>query len=132
LDSIARLLVAARDLSMFNRPPRRDYVSVKSYFEQTPPVCSTETYIHCKEDIITLKPGRETAWLDDFIERVVQKLSYGATRVRPPGTPSSVRANLILRIEGLLLKGKWFTSSRMFIDGKTRSSLKRLIRRHRR
>ena len=53
----------------YNRPPRRDYLSVKRYFEQVPPVCNVESYIFREEDIITLKPGRESAWLDDFVER---------------------------------------------------------------
>jgi hypothetical protein len=69
---------------MFNKPPRRDYLSVKRYFEQVPPVCNIESYIYCKEDIITLKPGRESAWLDDFVEKIVQKLTcYKRIRVWP-------------------------------------------------
>ena len=65
----------------YNRPPRRDYLSVKRYFEQVPPVCNVESYIFREEDIITLKPGRESAWLDDFVERAVQKLSCKIIRV---------------------------------------------------
>ncbi|PMD40256.1 hypothetical protein L207DRAFT_582474 [Hyaloscypha variabilis F] len=71
----AKILAAARDMEGYNRPPRRDYLSVKRYFEQVPPVCNVESYIFREEDIITLKPGRESAWLDDFVERAVQKLS---------------------------------------------------------
>jgi len=70
-----QLLTAARDIASLNRPPTRDYLSVKSYFDEEAPLCNVESYIYCKEDIITLKPGRETAWLDAFIEAVLQKLS---------------------------------------------------------
>jgi hypothetical protein len=48
---------------------------VKSYFDEEAPLCNVESYIYHKEDIITLKPGRETAWLDEFIENILQKLS---------------------------------------------------------
>ncbi len=54
---------------------------MKRYFEQVPPVCNVESYIFREEDIMTLKPGRERAWLDDFVERVVQKLSCKIIRV---------------------------------------------------
>jgi hypothetical protein len=55
---------------------------VKSYFDEEAPLCNVESYIYWKEDIITLKPGRETAWLDAFIENVLQKLSSRFIRVR--------------------------------------------------
>jgi hypothetical protein len=68
---------------MFNKPPNRDYLSVKRYFDQEPPVCSVESYIYCKEDIITLKPGRESTSLDRFVEKMVQKLPQETVRVCP-------------------------------------------------
>jgi len=71
----AQLLTTAREFASFNRPAARDYQSVKSYFDEEAPLCNVESYIYWKEDIITLKPGRETAWLDAFIENVLQKLS---------------------------------------------------------
>jgi hypothetical protein len=64
------------DLACFNRPPTRDYLSVKSYFDEEAPLCNAEEYIYCKEDIITLKSGRENAWLDDFVEKALQILPY--------------------------------------------------------
>lgn len=33
-----------------------------------------------KEDLITLKPGRENAWFDWFVERMLQKLNCGLVR----------------------------------------------------
>ncbi len=81
LTAAARILVTARDLSMFNKPSNRDYLSVKRYFEQTPPICNVENYIFCKEDIITLKPGRESTTLDHFMEKMGQKLPRKIIRV---------------------------------------------------
>ena len=76
-----QLLTAARDIASLNRPPTRDYLSVKSYFDEEAPLCNVESYIYRKEDIITLKPGRETAWLDAFIEEGLHKLSSTFIRV---------------------------------------------------
>jgi hypothetical protein len=66
---------------MINKPPKRDYLSVKRYFERAPPVCRDESYIFCREDIITLKPGRESTSLDHFVEKMVQKLPRKIIRV---------------------------------------------------
>ncbi|KAH7412875.1 hypothetical protein BKA64DRAFT_702990 [Cadophora sp. MPI-SDFR-AT-0126] len=60
----ASLLIIARDLASFNRPPARDFRSVKSYFDSVLPLSNSESYIYRHEDIIALKPGREKAWLD--------------------------------------------------------------------
>lgn len=96
----AQLLTAARDIASFNRPPARDYVSVRSYFDEEAPLCNIESYIYCKEDIITLKPGRENAWLDAFLENILQKVSCKFVRVRgteptenPTGTPIKTLAD---------------------------------------
>ncbi|KAF4624048.1 hypothetical protein G7Y89_g14125 [Cudoniella acicularis] len=76
----AQLLTAARDLTAFSRPSNRDYLSVKSYFNEEAPLCNVESYIYRREDIITLKPGRENAWLDAVVERVLQKFSCDSIR----------------------------------------------------
>jgi len=78
----AKLVITARDLASFNKPPSQDYLSVKSYFEDEAPVSTVESYIYYKEDIVTLKPGREIAWLDDFLARVLRKFACRLTRVR--------------------------------------------------
>jgi hypothetical protein len=90
----AELLTIARDIASFNQPPTRDYLSVKSYFDEEAPLCNVESYIYWKEDIITLKPGRETAWLDAFIEKVLQKLTSKFIRVRLTD-PIGVSANIL-------------------------------------
>ena len=75
-----QLLNAARDLASFNRPPARDYLSVKSYFDEETPLCNIESYIYHKEDLISLKPGRENAWLDVVVEKFLQKLPFKPIR----------------------------------------------------
>lgn len=79
--SLADLLISARELAGFNRAPARDYQSVTNYFNNTAPLCNGESYIYRKEDIITLKPGRENAWLDAVVENILQKLSCPLIRV---------------------------------------------------
>jgi hypothetical protein len=76
------LLTTARDIMSFSRPPERDYTSVRRYFDQQWPTCNAERYIECKEDLITLRPGRESAWLDAMVEKILQKLYCRVTRVR--------------------------------------------------
>ncbi|CZR70166.1 uncharacterized protein PAC_20067 [Phialocephala subalpina] len=71
----ADLLIVSRELAGFTRPPARDYFSVKNYFDSQGPICNPESYIYRKEDIVTLKPGRENAWIDAFIEKILHKLS---------------------------------------------------------
>ncbi|TVY85009.1 hypothetical protein LSUE1_G003434 [Lachnellula suecica] len=69
----AQLLTVARDLATFNRPPTRDYLSIRRYFDEQDPVSNMESYIYHKEDIVTLKPGREHSWLDSFVESILRR-----------------------------------------------------------
>jgi len=66
----ANLLMLGRDLAWFNLPPTRDYLSVKSYFDEEASLCNAEGYIYCKEDVITLKCGRENACLMVLLRRL--------------------------------------------------------------
>ena len=81
VDNLASLLVIARDLASFNRPPTRDFRSVKSYFDSELLLCNSESYIYSQEDIIALKPGREKAWLDTAVEKILQRLNSRVIRV---------------------------------------------------
>lgn len=76
----AELLTIARDLTSLNKPAARDYRSVRSYFEDKGPVVEDEKYINYKEDIITLKPGRENAWLDAMVEKGLRKFASPTIR----------------------------------------------------
>ena len=77
----AELLKSAHDLTSLNRASKRDYESVVNYFNTCDPVCNDESYIFRKEDIITLKPGREESFLDSLIEKLLQKFSYNFIQV---------------------------------------------------
>jgi hypothetical protein len=79
--AIADLLIIAQKLAGLNKPPTRDYLSVKYYFDMEDPVCNVESYVFRREDLISLKPGREIAWLDGAIEKLLQSLSPRFTRV---------------------------------------------------
>ena len=44
-----------------------------NFLENDCPLFETETaFIYEKEDLVTLRPGRETAFLDAFVERMLQ------------------------------------------------------------
>jgi hypothetical protein len=45
------------------------------------PLKNKESYIYRKEDIISIKPGREDAWLDTIVERILQTISCPLIRV---------------------------------------------------
>lgn len=81
---IAELLNIAQTMVALNKPASRDYKSVKNFFDNETPLCDDEYYIYHKEDIITLKPGRENAWLDGIIERILQKFTCAPVKVSSP------------------------------------------------
>lgn len=74
ITSAAELLLKARDLKALNEPSNRDYTSVLRFMENSGGQLYEEEsdFIYGKEDLITIRPGREYAWLDGFIERLLQ------------------------------------------------------------
>jgi len=72
-----------------NRPSERDYQSLRNEFDKVAPLCDRDAaFIQCKEDIISLKPGREPAWLDEMVEgmvgRLLSRVQVGALSYVPP------------------------------------------------
>lgn len=58
-----------------NRPTTREVRSVHNYLMHQDPVNNEEQqYIQWKEDLVTLRPGRDHAWLDRGIESCLQML----------------------------------------------------------
>ncbi len=56
-----------------NTPANRDYKSVEAYIWDKKPLMDEESgFIYCKEDLITLRNGREMALLDSCIERMLK------------------------------------------------------------
>ena len=76
------VLVKARELISLQRPSDRDYRSVKRWIHGNKPlVADEEEYIHCKEDLVTLRRGRECAGFDGFMEMLLQKTNCRLIRV---------------------------------------------------
>lgn len=58
-----------------NRPSESEYRSVRNYLETYKPLHRTEMdYIEHKQDLITLRPGRDHAWLDRSIDHLLHIL----------------------------------------------------------
>jgi uncharacterized protein YqgQ len=67
------LLLKAQQLAAANRPPQRDYNSVASFITHKKPLLEgDDDFIYNKEDLITLRPGRESAWLDAAVEKILK------------------------------------------------------------
>ncbi|RDI83213.1 hypothetical protein Vi05172_g6944 [Venturia inaequalis] len=72
----ANLMSAAQQLVAANRPAGFEYRSVVNYMRRNHPLQDEElAWIYCKEDLITLRPGREHAWLDYGVEHVLKVLN---------------------------------------------------------
>ena len=74
-----------------NKPATRDHQSVQNflenngsgYEESTRPLLQEDTdFVYHKEDLVTLRPGRESAWLDACVERVLKFCHCKAIQVR--------------------------------------------------
>ncbi|KAI9857215.1 MAG: hypothetical protein M1813_008577 [Trichoglossum hirsutum] len=66
----------AKNIASLQQPSKRDYQSVRRWFKnQQPLVDEEQDFIRCKEDLITLRHGRECAGFDGLIERIVQKMN---------------------------------------------------------
>lgn len=69
------ILVKARELNAFQKPSNRDYKSVRTWFYNEKPLVEAEQeFIQRKEDIVTLRLGREWAGFDGLIESMLRKL----------------------------------------------------------
>lgn len=68
----AQLLAAAREMMVLRRPTSSEYESLRNYCDYDANFTELEEeWTHCKEDMVTLRPGREHAWLDRVIEYVL-------------------------------------------------------------
>jgi hypothetical protein len=72
ITNIDQLLLAAQALTSANRPATRDYKSVVNFIRNTRPLVEGDSeFIYNRDDLVTLRPGRESAWLDLFLERIL-------------------------------------------------------------
>lgn len=71
----AKLVSAAQNLVSMNKPSNSEYKSVENFVHDERTQCEEEeTWIQWKEDLMTLRPGREHAWLDAGIEHLLRHL----------------------------------------------------------
>ncbi len=79
---IAELLLKAQQLKALDRPSHRDYHSVLHFMENDGGQLYEEDmgFIYEKEDLVTLRPGREHAWLDGLLERILKVLRCRLTK----------------------------------------------------
>ncbi|KAL9606636.1 MAG: hypothetical protein Q9179_000222 [Wetmoreana sp. 5 TL-2023] len=76
-----QLLLQAQQLVSMNKPADRDHLSVQNFLENgflengesTRPLMQADSeFVYRREDLVTLRPGRESAWLDAFVERLLK------------------------------------------------------------
>ena len=74
---------AAQSLTHCNRPSSSEHDSVRNFFNRRQPLVPNEQkFIHRKEDLITLRPGREHAWLDSALEKTLKWTKFEWVEVR--------------------------------------------------
>lgn len=57
----------------FNRPSKGDYQSLLNFMGNRDPLAPKESkWVLVQEDMITLRAGREHAWLDAGIEKILK------------------------------------------------------------
>ncbi|KAF2432801.1 hypothetical protein EJ08DRAFT_630152 [Tothia fuscella] len=78
--SYANLISSAQQLVALNRPAKSDFMSVYNYMNKNQPLKEEEQeWIKCREDLVTLRPGREHAWLDASLEHLLKYLNEMGT-----------------------------------------------------
>lgn len=76
-----QLLLNSQQLVGANRPTDREHRSVVYFIRHKAPLAEGEAnYIWHKDDLMTLRPGRETAWLDSIVTRILRTLPRKAMK----------------------------------------------------
>ena len=77
------LLLQAQQLAAMNKPPMRDQISVRNYMENRAPLVEAEAaFVYDKEDLITLRPGRDRSFVDAFVESMLRVFNCKPLNVR--------------------------------------------------
>ena len=71
----AQTLLMARQLNALDQPSNRDYQSVLNFMDNGGSQLYEEEmrFIREKEDLVTLKSGREQAWLERLVEDILRR-----------------------------------------------------------
>ncbi|KAL8952486.1 MAG: hypothetical protein Q9222_001589 [Ikaeria aurantiellina] len=73
-----QFLLQAHQVVSMNKPAGRDHLSLQNFLENgyedrmRPLMEADSQFVYCKEDLVTLRPGREVAWLDAAVERFLK------------------------------------------------------------
>ncbi|KAI4266067.1 MAG: hypothetical protein L6R38_008979, partial [Xanthoria sp. 2 TBL-2021] len=78
----SELLLKANQVKALEKPSARDYRSVLHYMENDGGQMFEKdmSWIYDKEDLVSLRPGREHAWLDGMLERLLKVCRCGFVR----------------------------------------------------
>ncbi|KAL8950188.1 MAG: hypothetical protein Q9222_003766 [Ikaeria aurantiellina] len=72
-----QLLLQAQSLVAMNKPPTRDQISVRNFLQNHPCLVETESkFAYHKEDLVTLRPGRDHSMIDAGVENMLKTLNY--------------------------------------------------------
>ncbi|UPX20962.1 uncharacterized protein EKO05_0011169 [Ascochyta rabiei] len=72
------VLMKAREMNAFQRPGNRDYGSLRRWFYYKGPLIARDAdFIKRREDLVTLRQGREWAGFDGWIESSIKRLPVG-------------------------------------------------------
>lgn len=68
------MLLKAKDVAGMQRPSKRDWRSVKNWIDNRKPLVEKERrFILRKEDLVTLRCGREGAGFESVVERMLAR-----------------------------------------------------------
>ena len=82
LDEYTKCLQNAHFVQNMNKPTDRDHASVAAYFyNKECLVESDREFVYQKEDLISIRSGREHAWLDALIEAALRWYPCAVTKV---------------------------------------------------
>jgi len=74
-----------------NRPTAGEYRSVENFMNNEKPLVKKEgSFIYQKEDLVTLRPGREHAWLDTSVEKFLRLFNCSFIQVSILSTRDSI------------------------------------------
>ena len=84
----------AQQLVAMKRPPMRDQTSLRNFMENRPCLVEGEkAFAYEKEDLVTLRPGRDHSFVDAFVERMLKVNPCGLWQVGNPNALVFVRYN---------------------------------------
>ncbi|KAG7008239.1 hypothetical protein G7Y79_00006g018590 [Physcia stellaris] len=68
------LLQQAQNLVAMNKPPMREQISLRTYIENRQCLVEAESaFAYHKEDLVTLRPGRDHSFVDAFVEHLLKE-----------------------------------------------------------